>query len=48
MTSLSGISDPDMIELFEAVIEKLEAITDEEFLGIGFYPAYDGESHDSL
>ncbi len=41
VTGLRDAYEPEMIELFVSTIEKLETITDEEFSGIGFYPAYD-------
>lgn len=39
--SIDEIYDPDMREIFESAIAKLEALTDEEFGDIGFYIADD-------
>jgi hypothetical protein len=41
VTGLHDIYDPDMIAIFGSAIEKLEAVTDEEFADIGFYIADD-------
>ena len=41
VTGLHDVQDPEMITIFGSTIEKLEAITDEEFAGIGFYIADD-------
>jgi hypothetical protein len=38
---LRDVYEPEMADLFASALEKLEALTDKEFLGIGFYPAYD-------
>lgn len=39
--SIDGIYDPEMREVFESTITKLETITDAEFADIGFYIADD-------
>lgn len=39
--SIDGIYDPDMREVFESTITKLETLTDAEFEDIGFYIADD-------
>ena len=36
---IDGVYDPDMREIFESAIEKLERISDEDFADIGFYMA---------
>ena len=44
--SLSDVYEPEMREVFESTIEKLDAMTDEDFAGIGFFAAgeyYEGE-----
>ena len=41
VTALHDVYEPDMIELFGSALEKLDAITDEEFAEIGFYIADD-------
>lgn len=38
-TGLSDVYDPDMRELFDSTIEKLQAMTDEEFADISLYIA---------
>lgn len=44
--SLPGIYDPDMRDIYESAIAKLETISDADFADIGFYIAddfdYDG------
>jgi hypothetical protein len=44
LESLNDVYDPDMREVFESTIEKLERISDEGFAEIGFCIAdeYDG------
>ena len=37
--SFPGVYDPDMREIYESAIAKLETISDEDFSGIGFYIA---------
>jgi len=37
--SLPDIYDPDMREIYESAIEKLERISDDDFSDIGFYIA---------
>jgi len=37
--SLPDIYDPDMREIYESAIEKLEKISDDDFSEIGFYIA---------
>ena len=37
--SLSGVYDPEMRDVYESAIEKLERITDAEFTEIGLYLA---------
>jgi len=39
--SLPGVYDPDMREIYESTISKLETISDEDYSGIGFYIADD-------
>ena len=43
VTALHDIYEPDMTELFVSTLEKLDAITDDEFAGVGFYIAEDYE-----
>jgi len=45
---LADVYDPDMREVFESAVEKLERLSDEEFSEIGFYIAdeFDGEGFD--
>ena len=45
---LRDVYDPEMREVFESAIEKLESLSDEEFSEIGFYIAdeFDGEGFD--
>ena len=43
-TALPDVYEPEMIVLFEAVLEKLDTITQEEYSTIGFYAAEDEES----
>lgn len=45
-SSLPHIDEPELIELMEPVIEKLEKMSDEEFTGIGFYPADDTDEQE--
>ncbi len=44
-SGLADVYDPDMRELFDSAIEKLQTMTDEEFADIRFYAAdeYIGE-----
>ncbi len=44
--SLPDVYDPEMREIMENVIAKLEKLTDEEFSRIGFYADYDDEQED--
>jgi len=37
--SIDDIYDPDMRDIFESAIEKLEKISDVDFMGIGLYMA---------
>jgi hypothetical protein len=39
--SLPGVHDPDMREIYESTITKLETISDDDFSDIGFYIADD-------
>jgi hypothetical protein len=39
--SLTYIDDPDMRDIYESTISKLESISDEDFSGAGFYIADD-------
>ena len=41
VAALHDVYDPDMIEVFGSVLEKLDTLTDEEFAEIGFYIADD-------
>jgi len=41
--SLPDVYDPELREIMETVIGKLEPLTDEEFSQIGFYADYDEE-----
>jgi hypothetical protein len=41
VTALHDVYEPDMIEMFGSVLEKLDSLTDEEFSEIGFYVADD-------
>ena len=41
VTALHDVYEPDMIEMFGSVLEKLDSLTDEEFAEIGFYVADD-------
>jgi hypothetical protein len=41
VTALHDVYEPDMIELFGSILEKLDGLTDEEFTEIGFYIADD-------
>ena len=45
---LADVYDPDMREVFESAVEKLERLSDEEFSEIGFYIAdeFDEEGSD--
>lgn len=38
---LRDVYEPEMIEIFDSTIAKLEAVTDEEFTDVGFYIADD-------
>ena len=38
-TGLADVYDPEMREVYESVIDKLERISEAEFSEIGFYPA---------
>ena len=38
--SLAYVDEPEMRALMETVISKVEAITDEDFEDIGFYPTF--------
>jgi len=46
--SLADVYDPEMREVFESTIAKLEVLSDGEFSEIGFYIAddFDGEESD--
>ncbi len=44
--SLPDVYDPEMRDIMENVITKLEKLTDEEFSRIGFYTDYDDEQED--
>ncbi len=46
--SLSDVYDPELREIMENVIAKLEKLTDEDFSQIGFYADYDDEGEDEL
>jgi hypothetical protein len=46
VTALHDIYEPDMIDVFSGVLEKLDTITDEEFSEIGFHIADDDELTD--
>lgn len=37
--SLTGVYDPDMREIYESTIEKLEKISDDDYADIGFHIA---------
>ena len=39
VTALHDVYEPEMIEVFGSVLEKLDTLTDEEFAEIGFYIA---------
>jgi hypothetical protein len=39
--SLPGVYDPDMCEIYESAISKLESISDDDFSGVGLYIADD-------
>jgi len=41
--SSPDVYDPELREIMETVIGKLDALTDEEFSQIGFYADYDEE-----
>ena len=41
--SVGSVYDPDMLEIYESVIVKLENISDNDFADIGFYIADDYE-----
>ena len=41
VAALHDVYEPDMIEVFGSVLEKLDTLTDEEFAEIGFYIADD-------
>jgi hypothetical protein len=41
VTALHDVYEPDMIEVFGGVLEKLDSLTDDEFADIGFYIADD-------
>jgi len=41
VTALHDVYEPDMIEMFGSVLEKLDSLTDEEFSEVGFYVADD-------
>ena len=48
-TSLKDVYDPDMRDIYETAIAKLETITEADFSEIGFYIAdefMDGEEYD--
>lgn len=44
--SLPDVYDPELREIMEAVIVKLEAMTDEDFAAIGFYADNDYEEQE--
>jgi hypothetical protein len=44
--SLPGIYDPDMREIYESAIAKLETVSDEDFAATGFYIADDFDYDD--
>ena len=39
--SLRGVYDPEMRDIYESAIEKLEKISDDDFAEVGFYIADD-------
>ena len=41
VTALHDVYEPEMIEVFGSVLEKLDTLTDEDFSEIGFYIADD-------
>ena len=41
VTALHDVYDPDMIAIFASTLERLDALTDDEFAEIGFYIADD-------
>jgi hypothetical protein len=43
VTALHDVYEPDMIEIFGNVMEKLDALTDEEYRDIGFFIADEDE-----
>jgi hypothetical protein len=44
IAALHDVYEPDMIEVFGSTLEKLDAITDEDFTAIGFYIADDDDN----
>ena len=52
ITALHDVYEPEMIEVFSNVLEKLDTLTDAEFAEVGFYIADDEDglttSDDSL
>lgn len=44
--SLPDVYEPELREIMEKTISKLEALTDEEFAEIGFYADYNDEQED--
>jgi hypothetical protein len=43
VTALHDVYEPDMIDIFGNVMEKLDALTDEEYREIGFFIADEDE-----
>jgi len=41
VTALHDVYEPEMVELFGSVLDKLDTLTDDEFAEIGFYIADD-------
>ena len=46
VSGLNDVYDLEMTAIFGSAIEKLEAITDEDFSGIGLYAADDDDDYD--
>jgi len=47
ITALHDVYEPDMIELIGSTLERLDSLTDEEFVEIGFFVADDEPDADN-
>ncbi|MCL2775702.1 MAG: transposon-transfer assisting family protein [Oscillospiraceae bacterium] len=46
-TSLTDVSDPELIEIMETVIDKLEHTTDEEYADMSFFPTSEFDEYEN-